>query len=73
VDEISKEERQVGKTVVHASNYLEGETTWLEDFTEIQSRYSIAKARTAQQSYFKAYSATKRWQENVQNSSIVVI
>lgn len=65
VDEISKEERQVGKTVVHASNYLEGEYNLARRLYGDVKHDSIRKARTAQMAYFKAYGATKRWQEDV--------
>jgi len=65
VDEIGKEERQVGKTVVHASNYLEGEYNLARRLYGDVKHESIRKARTAQQAYFKAYSSTKNWQENV--------
>jgi len=65
VDEISKEERQVGKTVVHASNYLEGEYNLARRLYGDVKQDSIRKARTAQMAYFKAYGATKRWQEDV--------
>jgi DNA polymerase I-like protein with 3'-5' exonuclease and polymerase domains/uracil-DNA glycosylase len=65
VDEVSKEERQVGKTVVHASNYLEGEYNLARRLYGNVQHDSIRKARIAQQAYFKAYSATRTWQESV--------
>jgi len=63
VDEISKEERQVGKTVVHASNYLEGEYNLARRLYGDTKQVSIAKARTAQHLISKHISYKKMARE----------
>jgi len=57
-----KKERQVGKTVVHASNYLEGEYNLARRLYGDVKQDSIRKL-VRSNGFFKAYGATKRWQE----------
>lgn len=66
----SPEERQVGKTVVHASNYREGATNLAKRLFGNQSHESIRKAKAFQDAYFHTYKRTREWQEEVERQWI---
>jgi len=59
------DERQVGKTVVHASNYVEGPHNLANRLYGNVKHESIRKATTVQSAYFAAYPRTKKWHQEV--------
>jgi DNA polymerase I-like protein with 3'-5' exonuclease and polymerase domains len=63
IDDVTKIERQIGKTVVHASNYKETAYHLAERIYGNVKRDSIRKAEILQQGYFAAYPATYEWQQ----------
>lgn len=61
------DERQVGKTVVHASNYVEGPHNLSNRLYGNVKHDSIRKAETVQRAYFKVYKRTGEWHKEVAN------
>lgn len=59
------DERQVGKTVVHASNYMEGPFNLANRLYGNVKRESIKKAEAIQRAYFKAYPRTAKWHKDI--------
>lgn len=59
------DERQVGKTVVHASNYMEGPYNLANRLYGNVKRDSIKKAEAIQRAYFKAYPKTHQWHKTI--------
>ena len=63
IEDVSKIERQIGKTVVHATNYNETAYHLAERLYGNVKHESIRKAERLQQGYREAYPATREWQE----------
>jgi len=64
-DEVEKLERQVGKTVVHASNYVEGPNNLAGRLYGDATKANLLKATQIQNAYFKEYFATKSWHQSI--------
>lgn len=65
VEDITSEERQIGKITIHATNYLETAYHLAERLYGNRTADSVRKARNLQDAYFSAYPAIRRWHNEV--------
>lgn len=64
-EDVTGEERQFGKTVTHATNYLETPYNLAERLYGNRKHESLSRAKALQQGYFSAYPKIQAWHKSV--------